>query len=118
MCLFCKIVEKEIPSNVILENDNYLAFHDINPKAPVHILAIPKTHVDSFNEVTPEVMAGMTNFIHEITQKLHINKSGYRVITNIGENGGQEVGHLHFHILGGAKLKWGHFSDSDPKGHF
>ena len=118
MCLFCKIVKKEIPSNVILENDDFLAFYDINPKAPVHILAIPKVHVDSFSDLTPEMMAGMTSFIQEITTKVNIKKSGYRVITNIGENGGQEVGHLHFHILGGAKLKWGHFSDADPQGHF
>ena len=118
MCLFCKIVNKEIPSNVILENENFLAFHDINPKAPVHILAIPKIHVQSFNEVTPEIMAGMTSFIQDIVSKVDIDESGYRVITNIGENGGQEVAHLHFHILGGAKLKWGHFSDADTKGHF
>lgn len=118
MCLFCKIINKEIPSNVILENENFLAFHDINPKAPVHILAIPKTHVDSFNELKPEMMASMTSFIQEIASITKIDTSGYRVITNIGENGGQEVGHLHFHVLGGAKLKWGHFSDSDPKGLF
>lgn len=118
MCLFCKIIKKEIPSNVIHEDENYLAFHDINPKAPVHILAIPKIHVDSFDDLSPEMMAGMTSFIQEIAQKTHIDKSGYRVITNIGENGGQEVGHLHFHILGGAKLRWGHFSDADPKNLF
>lgn len=115
MCIFCKIVNKEIPSNIELENDDFLAFHDINPKAPVHILAIPKLHVDSFNEVTPEMMSGMTAFIQEVAKKVGIDKSGYRVITNVGENGGQEVQHLHFHIVGGAKLKWGHFSDSDPK---
>lgn len=115
MCLFCKIINKEIPANIIAENENFLAFHDINPKAPVHILAIPKQHVESFNEVTPEIMAGMTTFIHEIVKELGIDKSGYRLINNIGENGGQEVKHLHFHILGGAKLPWGHFSDSDPK---
>ena len=118
MCLFCKIVKKEIPSNIILENDKFIAFHDINPKAPVHILAIPKEHIDSFNEVSSKLMADMTTFIQEIAQEVKIEKSGYRVITNIGENGGQEVGHLHFHILGGAKLKWGHFSDADTKGHF
>ena len=118
MCLFCKIINKEIPSNIILEDENYLAFHDINPKAPVHILAIPKIHVDSFHELTPEIMAGMTSFIQEIARITSIDKSGYRVITNIGENGGQEVGHLHFHILGGTKLKWGHFADADPKGLF
>lgn len=115
MCLFCKIIKKEIPSNVILENDDFLAFHDINPKAPVHILAIPKIHVDSFIDVTPEIMAGMTTFIQDIAKEVKIEKSGYRVITNIGDNGGQEVQHLHFHILGGAKLKWDHFSDADPK---
>ena len=118
MCLFCKIVNKEIPSNVILENDNFLAFHDINPKAPAHILAIPKVHIDSFNDVSPEIMSTMTSFMQEVAKKMKIDESGYRIITNIGVNGGQEVGHLHFHILGGAKLKWGHFSDSDPQGHF
>ncbi len=118
MCLFCKIINKEIPSNVILEDDNFLAFHDVNPKAPVHILAIPKIHVDGFNEVTPEMMAGMTSFIQKVAIEVNINESGYRVITNIGDNGGQEVKHLHFHVLGGAKLKWGHLSDSDPQGHF
>lgn len=115
MCLFCKIVANEIPSNVIAENEDFLAFHDINPKAPVHILAIPKMHFESFNDVTPQIMSGMTSFIQQIVKNLNIEKSGYRVITNIGENGGQEVKHLHFHILGGARLAWGHFSDSDPK---
>jgi len=115
MCLFCKIINKEIPSNIVLENDDFLAFHDINPKAPVHILAIPKVHVDSFNDTNPEVMAGMTTFIQDIAKEMNIQESGYRVITNIGENGGQEVPHLHFHVVGGAKLSWGHFSDSDPK---
>ena len=115
MCLFCKIINKEIPANIILENENFLAFHDINPKAPVHILAIPKVHVDSFNEVSSEIMSGMSDFIKDIAKETKIDKSGYRVITNIGENGGQEVKHLHFHVLGGAKLKWGHFSDADVK---
>ena len=118
MCLFCKIVNKEIPSNVILENDEFLAFHDINPKAPVHILAIPKVHVDSYNEVSGEMMGKMSDFIQEIAKEVKIVDSGYRVITNVGDNGGQEVKHLHFHVLGGAKLKWGHFSDADPQGHF
>lgn len=118
MCLFCKLVNKEIPANIILEDDNFIAFHDINPKAPVHILAIPKVHVDSFTQVTPEIMAGMTSFIQSVVKEVKIEKSGYRVITNIGENGGQEIGHLHFHILGGAKLKWGHLSDADPKNMF
>lgn len=118
MCLFCKIVNNEIPANIELENDDFIAFHDINPKAPVHILAIPKLHVESFNEVSPEVMSGMTAFIQELTKHLGIDKSGYRVITNVGENGGQEVKHLHWHILGGSKLKWDHFCDADPQDFF
>jgi histidine triad (HIT) family protein len=118
MCLFCKIVNKEIPSNVILENDKFIAFHDINPKAPVHILAIPKVHVDSFHQLDGALMADMTSFIQDVAKEVHIDKNGYRVITNIGENGGQEVQHLHFHILGGAKLQWSHLSDADTKGHF
>ncbi len=118
MCLFCKIVNKEIPSNIILEDEEFLAFHDINPKAPVHILAIPKIHVDSFNEADSDLMGKMSNFIQKVAKEVNIDKSGYRVITNVGTNGGQEVKHLHFHVLGGAKLKWGHFSDADPQGHF
>ena len=115
MCLFCKIINKEIPSEIILENDDFIAFHDINPKAPVHILAIPKLHVDSFSEVSAETMSGMTIFIQNIAKEMDIEKSGYRVITNVGDNGGQEVKHLHFHILGGAKLRWEHLSDANPK---
>ncbi len=118
MCLFCKIVNNEIPSNIILEDEDFIAFHDINPKAPVHILAIPKIHVDSFNEASADMMAKMSLFIQRIALELNIADSGYRVITNIGDDGGQEVKHLHFHILGGAKLKWDHLIDSDPKGHF
>lgn len=115
MCLFCKIAKNEIPSNKVHENDEFVAFHDINPKAPVHILAIPKQHVDSFNETAPQMMAGMTAFIHEVAEIMDVKASGYRVITNVGSNGGQEVKHLHFHILGGARLRWGHFADADPK---
>ncbi len=115
MCIFCKIANHEIPSNKVLENDDFIAFHDINPKAPVHILVIPKHHVDSFNELTAEMMHGMTPFIQQVAKHVNIDQSGYRVITNIGENGGQEVKHLHFHLLGGAKLSWGHFADADPK---
>lgn len=115
MCIFCKIVNKEIPSNPVMEDENFLAFHDINPKAPTHILVIPKVHVDSFNDLQPEMMAAMTTFIQDVAEKVDVKQSGYRVITNVGENGGQEVKHLHFHVLGGARLRWGHFADADPK---
>lgn len=115
MCIFCKIINNEIPSNIVLENKDFLAFHDINPKAPIHILAIPKIHVESFNEVTTETMKKMTTFMQNVAKEVGVDKSGYRVITNIGEDGGQEVKHLHFHLLGGAKLAWSHLSDADPK---
>ena len=106
MCIFCKIVNKEIPSSVILENDEFLAFKDINPSAPIHILIIPKKHIESFNEVEPEMMAKITPFIKEVAKKVGVFEDGYRLITNINDNGGQEVKHLHFHLLGGTKLAW------------
>jgi len=118
MCIFCKIASREIPSNLVQEDENFFAFHDINPKAPVHVLVIPKAHYDSFNDIPGEVMGRMTTFIQEVAKTLGIDQSGYRIISNIGENGGQEVGHLHFHIVGGAILHWGHFADSDPEDFF
>lgn len=118
MCLFCKIVKKEIPSNPVLENDEFIAFHDINPIAPVHILVIPKLHVESFNDVTSDTMANMTTFMQDVAKEVNVQDSGYRIITNIGDNGGQEIKHLHFHLLGGAKLTWDRLSSADPKGLF
>ncbi|TSA81833.1 histidine triad nucleotide-binding protein [Helicobacter mehlei] len=104
--VFEKIVAGEIPCQKVLENEAFLAFEDINPKAPVHVLVIPKVGVKDFNAITPELMANMSAFILEVVAKLGIKESGYRLITNIGADGGQEVPHLHFHILGGAKLTW------------
>ncbi len=115
MCLFCKLVNGEIPSNKVLEDDNFIAFHDINPIAPIHILIIPKVHVEKFQDVKPEMMAGMTTFIQEVAKKMGLDNSGYRLVTNNGEDGGQEVPHLHFHLLGGARLKWTHLHDGTPK---
>ncbi len=111
MCIFCKIVEGEIPSNKVLESDEFLAFHDLYPKAPVHILIIPKKHVECFQDVDAETMAKMTPFIQEVAKKLCLDKTGYRLITNNGKDGGQEIFHLHFHMLGGGKLKWEHQHD-------
>ena len=81
-------------------------------------MVIPKIHVDSFNEVSSQTMSGITKFMQDVAKELKLDKSGYRIITNIGEDGGQEVKHLHFHLLGGAKLAWTHLSDADPKGMF
>ena len=115
MCIFCKIVNGEIPSNKILEDDNFIAFHDINPIAPIHLLIIPKQHVEKFQDVTAEIMADMTPFIQEVVLKMGLDKSGYRLVTNNGDDGGQEVKHLHFHLLGGAKLKWTHLHSNETK---
>lgn len=106
MCVFCKIIAGEIPSDKVLENDEFLAFNDINPSTPIHVLIIPKIHIESFNEVSGEVMSKMTDFIKEVVLKVGVKEDGYRLITNINDNGGQEVKHLHFHLLGGTKLLW------------
>ena len=104
MCLFCKIVNGDIPNKTVLESENFLAFEDINPQAKIHVLIIPKIHVESFNDVTPNIMAEMTTFIQEVALTLGVKSDGYRLITNIGQNGGQEVKHLHFHLLAGEEL--------------
>lgn len=104
MCIFCKIVNGEIPNRTVLENENFLAFEDINPACKIHVLVIPKEHYDSFDVVPPKIMAEMTEFIHKIASKLNIRENGYRLITNIKEDGGQEVHHLHFHILAGERV--------------
>lgn len=104
MCIFCDLIEGKIPSTKILENDNFLAFEDINPQAKIHTLIIPKVHIESFNEMTPNVMAEMTTFIQEVALTLGVKSDGYRLITNIGQNGNQEVKHIHFHLLAGEQL--------------
>lgn len=118
MCIFCKIVNKELPSNLVAENDDFLAFHDINPHAPVHILAIPKQHTESFHTADAKMLEGLSSFAKEIATTMGIDKTGYRIVTNIGEDGGQEVPHLHLHILGGGKLHFGHFTDADAANKF
>lgn len=106
MCIFCEIVKMKIPSDIVMQSDDFLAFRDLYPKAPIHILIIPKEHVACFDDTTPEMMAGLTKFAQSVARQEGLDKSGYRLITNNGVDGGQEIGHLHFHMLGGAKLKW------------
>lgn len=103
MCIFCKIIKGEIPNKTVLENDNFLAFEDINPQAPIHILVIPKEHVDNFDTISSELMGEMTTFIQEVVKHMGL-ENGYRLVTNIGEDGCQEVKHLHFHILAGKPI--------------
>ena len=105
-CLFCKIGAGMIPSNKVYEDDKILAFYDIAPQAPVHVLVIPKCHIGSADEIKGEnieTVAHLWERIPEIAAKAGL-KNGYRVITNVGEDGCQSVKHLHFHILGGKKL--------------
>ena len=83
-----------------------MAFHDIAPKAPIHVLVIPKKFAKDFQQVSPQEMVGMTNFIQECAKTLGLDKNGYRIISNVGIDGGQEIPYLHFHLLGGAKLRW------------
>ena len=106
MTVFEKIVVGEIPCNKVLENEKFLAFNDINPKAPIHILIIPKKHFENFQEMDADLMSEMTKFIQEVAILMGVDKSGYRLVTNCGVNGGQEVMHLHFHPLAGGKLGW------------
>ena len=106
-CLFCKIIAGEIPSKKVYEDENVYAFHDINPNAPVHVLVIPKKHIASIQEVSSEnidSVSAVLQAIPAIAAELGLAENGYRVITNCGEDGGQSVRHLHFHILGGKKL--------------
>ena len=107
-CLFCKIIKGEIPSKKVYEDEFVYAFYDINPAAPVHVVVVPKEHIESVNfiaENTSEHVKYIFEAIPKIASELGIKDEGYRVITNIGENGGQTIKHLHFHILGGVKLK-------------
>ena len=106
MCLFCKIVAGEIPSTKVYEDERILAFRDINPQAPTHILVIPKTHIPSVAGITAEnsaVVAHIFEVIPMIAEKEGL-ANGYRVVSNCGADAGQTVPHLHFHILGGKEL--------------
>ncbi len=105
-CLFCKIAAGEIPSKKLYEDDQIVAFYDIEPKTPVHFLVIPKTHIESVNAVTPEnsaVVAHIFEVIAKLAAELDL-KNGYRVVSNCGDDAGQTVHHLHFHVLAGRKL--------------
>ena len=104
-CVFCKIIRGEIPSTKVYEDDLVLAFNDIQPIAPVHILVVPKTHIQSLMEIDDnELLCHIFDVIKKIAKEQNIAEDGFRVVSNIGENGGQAVKHLHFHIIGGAKL--------------
>jgi histidine triad (HIT) family protein len=107
-CLFCKIAAGQIPSNKLYEDDTLLAFYDIDPQAPVHFLVIPKTHIDSaacLTEQDAPLLGHIYAVIAMLCKKLGCT-GGYRVVTNVGEDGGQSVKHLHFHVLAKRSLAW------------
>src|SRR3989338_3530354 len=101
--IFCKIISSSIPADIVLQNADWIAINDIHPKAPVHALVIPKKHVE-FQDVDAALVGTLLVGVREVAQKLGIDKTGFRVIINHGEHGGQEVPHLHIHLLGGKKL--------------
>ena len=105
-CLFCKIIAGEIPSDIVYEDENVLAFRDIAPKAPVHVLVIPKLHIKSAADITADnsnIAAKCLEVVATIAKKEHLD-SGFRIISNSGPDAGQTVDHLHFHLVGGTKL--------------
>ncbi len=106
-CIFCKIIKREIPADIVYEDEQIIAFKDINPAAPIHILVIPKKHISSLAqlEIKDENLIGkIYTIINKIAEEQGVKEKGYRVIVNCGKDGGQEVGHLHFHLLAGKKL--------------
>ncbi|SMC47798.1 histidine triad nucleotide-binding protein [Papillibacter cinnamivorans] len=107
-CLFCKIIAGEIPSAKVYEDETIYAFRDIDPKAPVHFLVLPKAHIASAAELGPE-NAGIVAHIFEVIAAIAAREGfaqGFRVVTNVGEQGGQSVPHLHFHVLAGRDMSW------------
>lgn len=107
-CLFCSIAKKEIPSDLIFEDDKAIAFNDINPQAPVHFLVVPKNHINSLDHVAEEhdvLISHILRLIPKLAKKQGI-EDGYRVVNNCGVQGGQTVNHIHFHVLGKREMLW------------
>jgi histidine triad (HIT) family protein len=106
-CLFCRIVRKEIPATIVREDADTVAFRDIDPKAPTHVLVIPKAHVATLNDVTDAGLVGrLVLAAREIAKAEGIDQSGYRAVLNTGADSGQTVHHVHVHLLGGRRMKW------------
>ena len=108
-CLFCRIIAGDIPSDTVHEDELVLAFNDINPVAPVHQLIIPKRHIESvadLSETDAELLGRLFTVTAELARKAQLPETGYRVVTNVGDDGGQSVPHLHFHLIGGRGMAW------------
>ncbi len=108
-CLFCKIVQRDIPADIVYEDDQILAIKDIAPAAPVHLLLIPKIHIDSLNEISAEhleLMGRLQLIAAQLATEQGVAQQGYRLVNNCGSWGGQAIFHLHYHLLGGKVLGW------------
>ena len=108
-CLFCKIINREIPANIVHNTENVLAFDDINPKAPTHVLVIPKKHIATANDIEPEdqlIIGELFTVAKKIAKVRGIAEDGYRLVMNCNKHGGQEVYHIHLHLIGGKQLHW------------
>ena len=108
-CLFCKIIEKEIPSDILFQDDRVTIFKDINPAAPIHLLVVPNQHIPSVQEMKDEdegILGALFSEAKKAAEELGINESGYRLIVNNGPDAHQEIFHLHMHLLGGRYMSW------------
>ena len=108
-CIFCKIIKKEIPANTVFEDEKMIAFNDINPQAPLHILLIPKEHFPSLNEIPEEkknILSHLLLKARQIAQEKGIAEKGYRIVLNTARDSGQDVLHIHFHLLAGRRMQW------------
>lgn len=108
-CIFCEIIDKKIPATIRYEDESIIAFDDIHPKAPIHVLVIPKKHIPTLNDVSEaddELLAKIIRVAKKIASDLGISENGYRISMNCNRDGGQEVFHIHLHLFGGKKLNW------------
>ncbi|AFK87057.1 histidine triad nucleotide-binding protein [Thermoanaerobacterium saccharolyticum] len=108
-CIFCKIINREIESKIIYEDDYVVAFPDINPQAPVHLLIVPKAHIDSpldIDDKNKELVGHVYVIAKKLAKQYGIDSKGYRIVSNCGDDGGQTVHHIHFHLLGGRFMTW------------
>lgn len=108
-CLFCKIIKKQIPAKIVYEDEKIIAFHDINPQAPVHFLVIPKKHISAIAAMDSQdepLIGYVMHMAKKLAENVGIEKEGYRVVINNGPNAGQAVAHIHIHVIGGRKLQW------------
>lgn len=108
-CIFCKIVNGDIPADKVYEDDKVIAFNDVNPQSPTHVLIIPKEHIPSTNNIdenNSQIISHIFIVISKIVKEKGLENQGYRIVNNCGEFGGQTVEHVHFHLLGGRQLQW------------